>query len=123
MDSRRVREKDLIEPVLQLIADHRDKYGGLDISSIDRLLRQKLSLSTEDKVILKRRKDDRFSQVVRNLVSHRTLEKSGLAEYKNDGTYKRGAYYLTPKGEAKMNKIPIFKQADLFETKETKMNE
>lgn len=115
MDSERIKEKDLIGPVLQLIADHRDKYGGLDITSIDKLLRQKLSLSTEDKIILKGRNDDRFSQVVRNLVSHRTLEKTGMAEYKNDGTYKRGAYYLTPKGEASLNKLPSFKQADLFD--------
>lgn len=115
MDSNRIKERDLIEPVLQLIADNRDKYGGLDITTIDRLLRQKLTLSDEDKVTLNGRKDDRFSQVVRNLVSHRTLEKTGFAEYKNDGTYKRGAFYLTPKGEAKLNKVPIYKQPDLFE--------
>ncbi len=114
MVGKRIKERDLIEPVLQLIADHRDKFGGLDITSIDKLLRHKLSLSEEDKTILKGRKDDRFSQVVRNLVSHRTLEKTGMAEYKNDGTYKRGAYYLTYKGEAKLHKLPIPQQPDLF---------
>ena len=35
----------------------------------------------EDLSILKNRKDDKFSQIVRNLKSHDTLEKSGFAKY------------------------------------------
>lgn len=94
----RIRERDLVLPVLQLIAEYGDPDAGLAITEITRELRKILSLSDADRVILKGRKDDRFSQVVRNLVSHRTLEKEGLAEYRRGGMFGRGAYLLTPKG-------------------------
>ncbi|WP_349360206.1 hypothetical protein [Stappia sp.] len=94
----RIRESDLIEPVLKIIAKYGDNNEGLDITKIDELLRKILPISDEDKKILKGRKDDRFSQIVRNLVSHRTLERHGLAHYQKTSTYRRGAYYLTRKG-------------------------
>ena len=111
----RIRERDLVEPVLKLISDYGDEYGGLDMTRLDKLLRERLTLSDEDREILKARKDDRFSQVVRNLVSHRTLERKGLAVYRNTGTYKRGAYYLTPKGAALVGGTYKFQLQDLFE--------
>ena len=111
----RIREPDLVEPVLRLIANFGDEYGGLDVTRLDKLLREKLTLSTKDKEILNGRKDDRFSQVVRNLVSHRTLEKNGLAVYFNNGTYRRGAYYLTRKGAAQVGGTFKYQQIDLFE--------
>jgi hypothetical protein len=96
----RIREKDLIEPVLKLIAEYGDDEKGLEISEIDHMLRKRMVLSDLDKETLKGRRDDRFSQVVRNLVSHRTLEKRGLAEYhKEYGSFK-GSYVLTARGKA-----------------------
>ncbi|HAT86950.1 MAG TPA: hypothetical protein DCS30_14000 [Rhizobiales bacterium] len=116
MNSGRIRERDLVDPVLKLIHEHGDEHGGLDVTRLDQLLRQRLTLSDADKMMLKGRKDDRFSQVVRNLVSHRTLEKDGLAEYLNTGTYKRGAYYLTPKGAARIGRtLRDSQQPDLFD--------
>ena len=115
MVNERIREPDLIMPVLKLIAEHGDEYGGLDVTKIDRLLRQQLSLSEEDKEILKGRKDDRFSQVVRNLVSHRTLERHGVAEYRKTGMYRRGAYYLTLKGARMVGTVPKPRQTNLFD--------
>lgn len=114
MFDRRIRERDLIEPVLRLILTHSDVSGGLEVTRIQNLLRERMTLSVEDRKILKGRKDDRFSQVVRNLVSHRTLEKGGLAEYRNTGEHKRGAYYLTPKGIFRLKQIDTEDQPDLF---------
>lgn len=115
MVNKRIREPDLIEPVLKLISEHGDEYGGLDVTKIDELLRQQLILSDEDKQILKGRKDDRFSQVVRNLVSHRTLERHGVAEYRKTGMYRRGAYYLTPKGASMVGAKSMPRQLGLFD--------
>lgn len=115
MTVNRTREGDLIDPVLRLILKHRDESGGLDITKIDRLLREQIALTEIDKTILKGRKDDKFSQVVRNLVSHRTLERDGLAEYRNDGTFKRGAYYLTIKGAVRIGGTTTIRQPDLFD--------
>jgi hypothetical protein len=94
----RIRERDLVLPVLQLIAEFGDPDMGLPIADITKELRKRMKLSAADREILKDRKDDRFSQVVRNLVSHRTLEKEGLAAYQRGGPFGKGAYVLTPKG-------------------------
>lgn len=114
MVNQRIKEKDLIKPVLRLIATHSDDYGGLDVTRIDMLLRKAMKLSEEDKQILQGRKDDRFSQVVRNLVSHRTLEKDGCAEYRRVRLYKRGAYFLTGKGAALLGCALPKRQKELF---------
>lgn len=118
MVNTRVRERDLVEPVLNLIASESDEYGGLDVTRIDKLLRSRIRLSDEDKQILKGRKDDRFSQVVRNLVSHRTLERTGYAEYRIMRTYQRGAYFLTPKGAVYLGVAYKKPAPDLFTKKE-----
>lgn len=113
----RVRERDLVVPVLSLIAELGDAELGLSVTEIDRHLRRRLELSEADRRILKGRKDDRFSQVVRNLVSHRTLEREGLAEYRRGGEFGRGVYILTPKGrlivgEGKRSQLDLFLSTD-----------
>lgn len=118
MREKRIRERDLIDPVLKLISIYADENGGLEVSRIHDLLRERVVLSAEDRKILNGRKDDRFSQVVRNLVSHRTLEKDGLAEYRSTGEYKRGAYYLTAKGSYKLEQAASEEQPDLFDLEE-----
>ena len=101
-DEARVREKDLIQPVLELIGKYGDPDHGLEIAVISKKLRAVMVLTDDDRKILKGRKDDRFSQVVRNLVSHRTLEKEGLATYRLGGAVTKGSYVLTPKGKARL---------------------
>lgn len=122
----RIREKDLIEPVLKLISDYASEKEGLEISRIDELLRKRLTLSDLDKETLKGRRDDRFSQVVRNLVSHRTLERKGFAEYHKKYGGVKGGYVLTPKGAAFVESGES-SQLDLFNrgpcTKEKQMPE
>lgn len=115
MVNERIRERDLIEPVLKLIAEFGSDEEGLDVTRLDPLLRSRLKLSSGDMEMLKDRGDDRFSQVVRNLVSHRTLERAGLAEYRRRQGNRRGAYVLTPKGRARLLKPESPQQGDLFE--------
>lgn len=113
VNEKRIRERDLIFPVLHLIAELGDPDTGLAITEIDEQLRQRLELSVGDREILKGRKDDRFSQVVRNLVSHRTLERQGLATYQRGGTFGKGTYVLTLKGRTLVGE-PRRIQFDLF---------
>ncbi|NGO51972.1 hypothetical protein [Allomesorhizobium camelthorni] len=61
-------------------------------------LREQIEPTEEDQEKLQGRKDDRLSQVIRNLVSHRTLERRGLATYYKDPRTGRGRYRLTPMG-------------------------
>lgn len=103
----RIREKDLVIPALQLIAEFGDQEFGLEISVLVKKLREPLVPSPEDLEILKGRKDDRLSQVIRNLVSHRTLEKKGLAKYRKGSAYTRGSYVLTKLGHASI--LPAMK--------------
>jgi hypothetical protein len=69
-------ETDLIIPALEVIAAHPD---GIDTSELLSLLRRQLKPTGDDLEILAGRNDDKFSQKVRNLKSHDTLEKKGLA--------------------------------------------
>ena len=57
----------------------------------------------EDLMPLKNRTDDRLSQVLRNLISHRTLERKGLATYYRDPITNEGFYRLTEKGRAALS--------------------
>ena len=50
-------------------------------------LRTKMMPNGHDTLLLKDRPDDLFSQKVRNLKSHNTLESLNLAEYKNRKYY------------------------------------
>ncbi len=96
----RIKEGDLVDPALRLIAEFGDPDLGLEISVLAKKLRLVLHPSKEDLEILESRKDDRLSQVIRNLVSHRTLEKKGLAKYRKGTAYTRGSFVLTELGRA-----------------------
>lgn len=77
----RLSEWDLILPSLQIICQEWD--GGISTSDLIPKLRELLTLSEEDTVILQWRRDDKFSQKVRNLVSHKTLERKWYAKFKD----------------------------------------
>lgn len=76
----RLSEYDLILPSLQIISQEWE--GGISTSDLIPKLRKLLTLSEEDTVILQWRRDDKFSQKVRNLVSHKTLERKWYAQFK-----------------------------------------
>jgi predicted HNH restriction endonuclease len=82
-------ESDLIIPALTIIAAHPD---GIDTSNLSLLLRRQLKPTGADLEILANRTDDKFSQKVRNLKSHDTLERNGLAVFED------GRYYITDEG-------------------------
>ena len=93
----------MVGPSLKLIAEFGDPEFGLEISVLSKKLRSVVNPSSEDLEILANRKDDRLSQVIRNLVSHRTLEKTGLAKYRKGTAYTRGSYFLTDLGKASVS--------------------
>jgi len=82
-------ESDLIVPAVTIIAGH---PNGIETSELLKMLRSQLRPSGDDLTILANRTDDKFSQKVRNLKSHETLERKGLATFAN------GNYYITQSG-------------------------
>lgn len=87
-------ENDIILPTLHLLADSGE--NGLTTTAIKDKLGRVLDLSSADLEILSGRKDSHFSQIVRNLVSHNTLVRKGLATYKPGQP--SGTHYITQKG-------------------------
>ncbi|WCK02200.1 hypothetical protein [Agrobacterium tumefaciens] len=105
MVNERIKESDLIDPAIALIAKFGDIENGLEISVLAHKLRSIVNPTEADLLSLKNRKDDRLSQVIRNLVSHRTLEKRGLAIYRKGDALTRGSYILTELGRASVKRI------------------
>lgn len=92
----RISEKDIIGPALDFLNDAPN--GFLTTSDLVVALENKLSLQGEDAEILANRSDTRFSQIVRNLVSHRksatNLIGAGYAKYDKA----RGGLEITDNG-------------------------
>ncbi len=84
-------EPDLIIPALEIISAH---PAGITTSQLLVFLRRALKPTGDDLILLDGRNDDRFSQKVRNLRSHSTLERSGYA------TFSDGKYHITPAGKS-----------------------
>lgn len=84
-------------PSVRLIAKFGDAERGLTISELAPLLREHFAPSRADLSNLSNRRDDRLSQIIRNLVSHRTLERKGLALY-FESPGRPGHYRLTELG-------------------------
>ena len=82
-------ERDLIIPALQAMR----RQPGLITSNLINALTDELRPTGRDAQTLGGRRDTHFSQKVRNLRSHRTLENPGLAMYQD------GQWFITPKGE------------------------
>ena len=82
-------ESDLIVPALAIIGAHPD---GITTSDLLSALRRELKPKGDDLELLENRSDDRFSQKVRNLKSHDTLEKKNLAIFVD------AKYYITEYG-------------------------
>jgi hypothetical protein len=91
-----ISESDLILPTLELLDE--DPYAGRGASVTELIPRLRLALKPEghDAEAMPNRADDYFSQKVRNLMCHRTLEKRGLASFvAGDGS---GRLRITDKG-------------------------
>lgn len=82
-------EGDLIIPALRVIRENSD---DINTSDLRKFLERKLDPSGDDLKILSGRPDTVFTQKVRNLKSHNTLEKLGFANYNN------GIWTITEEG-------------------------
>lgn len=88
-------ESDLVIPSLQLLVK---KVDGVPTEYLIKRLQKKLKPEDKDAEIIKGRKDTYFSQKVRNLKSHNTLTKKGLA------TYEKGIFKITESGRQYLEK-------------------
>jgi hypothetical protein len=93
----RIAERELILPSLLILSN--SKSGKISTSSLIDKLRELLRPTGEDTRLLVGRQDDKFSQKVRNLVSHKTLERDNYATHKNGifGVTNTGRAYLKEK--------------------------
>ena len=92
----RIAENELIEPALDCLYD--SPNGEASTTELRDYLAKTLSPKGEDTDILDNRNDTKFDQKVRNLKSHKTLEKTGYAER----TYK--GFRLTNFGKKMVSK-------------------
>lgn len=90
MPKRRVPEPELVIPTLELLYEAPD--GQMETSDIIAALVGRFRPEGEDNEILAKRSDTKFTQKVRNLKSHKTLLKAGLATH----TYR--GFKITPAG-------------------------
>lgn len=90
-DPTRISEGDMVLPTLEALSEAED--NGLTTTDLIRLLRDVLKPTGQDLVISPHRNDDYFSEKVRNLRSHRKLEKLGVATF--DGE----RYHITELGK------------------------
>lgn len=102
----RIREKDLIIPTLQLAASRPD--GVITTSDLIKKLGDIFEPKGEDAEILDGRQDSRFSQIVRNLVSHKNSSTSIFS--KGYATYhklpKDGSIRITDEGRKFIAQFP-----------------
>lgn len=87
-------ESDLIMPAMMFIASEKE---GITTSGLIKQLDELLKPTGKDIQILSGRHDTHFSQKVRNLVSHKTLEKKRLVNYTKIS--RNGLFKITPLGE------------------------
>lgn len=92
MMDKRISETDLVLPALYIIS----KEGSMTTSQLISRLAELLKPIGKDAEILKNRHDTHFSQLVRNLVSHRTLEKLEYASYERKS--RSGIHTITENG-------------------------
>lgn len=77
--TRRISELELVMPALLIMS----RTGSVNTAVLQKELPKILAVTGEDAEILDGRTDNKFSQKVRNLKSHDTLESLGYAIYKN----------------------------------------
>ena len=90
-------ESELIPAALKIILD---KPNGIATKDLIIELRNLMNPSGEDLEILSNRNDDKFSQKVRNIKSHKTLENKGYAKFYDD------KFFITEKGIKFLNEVP-----------------
>lgn len=94
MANKRISERELLLPALYFI----DREPRITTSRLKSLLVDLLKPTGKDAQIARNRSDTYFEQKVRNLVSHRTLQQLGYAQYDRAGN--DGIHTITEVGKA-----------------------
>lgn len=96
----RISEPDLVLPALLVISSNPGIATGNLREELEKIFRP----SGEDAEILANRSDSKFTQMVRNLVSHETLSREGLAQYTERQDTRGGTFVITGKGQDYLNR-------------------
>ena len=94
-----VSDKSLIAPAIIII---KNEKNSLSTTNLIKLLKENSIVPSKELEILKNRNDNKFSQKIRNLISHKVLEKNFLANVNNNNIElnyygKKIGNYLTKK--------------------------
>jgi hypothetical protein len=92
----RISEEELIVPALKVM--NSSINGTVSTSDLINELTATIKPTGEDMAILNNRNDTKFSQKVRNLKSHNTITKLGLATFTPNST--SGTFTITDDGRA-----------------------
>lgn len=84
-----------------------EEYGKLTVSELNRLLRDILTLDSDDLMILSGRKDDKFSQIVRNVVAHAPNGITDRFGYTLDKTKKPAVFIAKERSSATASPTPL----------------
>ena len=98
MNRKRVKENDIVKPALLIIK----KHPGISTSELIIELQKIVQLYPGDKEILKGRQDNKFSQIVINLISHINTNKFGKCVYQKYEDNKN-ALYINEVGKKEIN--------------------
>ena len=109
MQEKRVKEREIIKPALKIIRDN----PGISTSELIKKLQKIAELYPGDKEILPRRNDTKFSQIVRNLISHKNYNKFGKCIYEREQGRNTG-FYINELGE---NEIQGYEKSEIKEEK------
>ena len=90
-------ESELVPAAIKIILK---ETNGIETKDLIIELRNLMVPSGEDLEILPNRSDDKFSQKVRNLKSHKTLENKGYSKFYAN------KFFITEKGKKFLNEIP-----------------
>jgi hypothetical protein len=99
----RIRERDLKIPALQVLAKHPSK--GLSTSELIAQLEARFEPAGEDAEILMNRHDTKFSQIVRNLISHKKVSGNPIADGFIEYLGRRGGLRITQSGLDYVNRL------------------
>lgn len=88
MREKRVKESEIVKPALIIIKEN----PGISTTELIKELQKIVELYPGDKEILKGRNDTKFSQIVRNLISHKDYNRFGKCIYARDEGRNTGFY-------------------------------
>lgn len=109
MKEKRVKESEIVKPALKIIKDN----PGISTSELIKELQKIIELYPGDKEILAGRNDTKFSQIVRNLISHKNNNKFGKCIYEREEGRNAG-FFINEIGE---NEIQGYKKKEIKEEK------